>query len=457
MSAATTGGGRPLRRDWWPRLSRRGWAFFVIGVALVAGALLFSRREFLFISFVLLSVPIVALCYVVMRGARVHVTRLFAPGIVSAGGEAVVSLTVRNIGRRASFGARWRDQAAAGIQVPHDALLPSLGRHRPGASGGDDTARLEYTLRPRRRGVYDIGPLVLGMVDPFGLAYAERPVGEPHDLVVTPRVSVLPDQGRALSSGTGALHELLRHTNPNSDELIAREYRPGDALRRVHWAATAKRDELMVRQEEQRSNPEARIILDTTLSGASAAELTAVRQRRGRLDTAVELALEAVASIAMHLLAAGFRLDLVETGPSQLGPGLSSGEQGRGGLRGDAPSTFRAPGGDRALLEGLANLQLPAPMIRATEEESAGSVLRNSSAHLPTFAVLIDIDEQEAAELAALRPFCGPAVAFLLGTVTRDADERLTAAGWHCIELRNPEQLPDAWVEAQKGRVSDVA
>lgn len=456
MSAGTAGGGVRRSRDWWPRLSRRGWAFLIIGVSLVAGAALFSRREFLFVAFVLIAVPLVALCYVVVRGARVSVTRQFAPGIVSAGGEAVVSLTVRNIGRRASFGARWRDQADAGIQVPHDALLPALGRYRPGP-GGDDTARLEYTLRPRRRGVYDIGPLVLGMVDPFGLSYAERPVGEPHDLIVTPRVSPLPDRGRTLSSGTGALHELLRHTNPNSDELIAREYRPGDPLRRVHWAATAKRDELMVRQEEQRSNPEARIILDTTLSGASAADRAALRQRHGRLDTAVELALEAVASIGMHLLAAGFRLDLVETGPGQLSSGQPNGEHGRGGLRGDAPSSFRAPGGDRALLEGLANLQLPAPELRATEEESSGNLLRNSGAHLPALAVLIDIDVQEAAELAAFRPYCEPAVAFLLGTVKRDAAELLVDAGWHCVELRSAEHLPEAWAEAQKGRVQDVA
>ncbi|PPL18999.1 DUF58 domain-containing protein [Microterricola pindariensis] len=457
MSAGSANGGLLPRRDWWPRLSRRGWAFLIVGVSLVAGALLFSRREFLFIAFVLIAVPIVALCYVALRGARVHVTRVFAPGIVAAGGEAVVSLTVRNIGRRASFGARWRDQADDGIQVPDGALLPALGRYQPGQGGGEDTARLEYTLRPRRRGVYDIGPLVLGMVDPFGLAYAERPVGEPHDLIVTPRVSALPDRGRSLSSGTGAVHELLRHTNPNSDELIAREYRPGDPLRRVHWAATAKRDELMVRQEEQRSNPEARIIVDTTLSGASAAERTGVRQRYGRLDAAVELGMEAVASIGTHLLAAGFRLDVVETGPSQLAPGQPGGESGRGGLRGDAPSSFRAPGGDRGLLEGLANLQVPSPGLRATEEQSAGSVLRNSSAHLPALAVLIDIDDRETEELAALRPYCEPAVAFVLNTMRRSAIERLVDAGWHCIELRGPEQLPDAWAEAQRGRVQDVA
>lgn len=427
----------------------------IVGLLLFLSALAFNRRELLFVAFVLIVVPAIALAYVQTRGARVHVTRSFAPGIVTAGGEAVVSLLVRNLAARSSYGARWRDQAASGIIVPEDSLLPALGRYQAGADGGDDTARLEYTLHPRRRGIYDVGPLVLGMSDPFGLAFAERPVGEPHELIVTPRVTVLGGRGRALSSGTGALHELLRHTNPNSDELIAREYRPGDPLRRVHWAATAKRDELMVRQEEQRSNPEARIILDTTLSGASIPERSSLADRHGRLDSAVELALETVASVALHLLGAGFRLDVVETGPSQLAPAA---EQARGGLRGDAPSSFRTPGGDRALLEGLANMQFPWPIPRLEPgEESAGSVLRHSSAHLLAFAVLITIDDDEAAELAALRPYCEPAVAIVLDTMKKSAVEQLIDAGWQCIELRSAKYLSEAWVEAERGRVNDVA
>lgn len=443
------------RREGWPRLTVRGWALFIVGLTLLLTALLSNRREMLFIAFVLIVVPLLALAYVTTRGARVHVARSFAPGIVSAGGEAVVSLLVRNLAGRSSYGARWRDQAAAGILVPEDSLLPALGRYQPGADGGDDTAKLEYTLRPRRRGVYAVGPLVLGMSDPFGLAFAERPVGEPHELIVTPRVTALGGKGRALSSGNGALHELLRHTNPNSDELIAREYRPGDPLRRVHWAATAKRDELMVRQEEQRSNPEARIIIDTTLSGGSIPERSSLAEGHGRLDMAVELALETVASVALQLLSAGFRLDLVETGPSQL---ASAAEQNRGGLHGDTPSSFRTPGGDRALLEGLANLQFPQPIPRLElGEERATTALRQAGTQLPAFAVLISLDESEAAELASLRSSFEPAVAIVLDTMHKSSVDRLVDAGWQCIALRSPKYIAEAWAEAERGRVNDVA
>ena len=39
-------------------------------------------------------------------------------------------------------------------------------------------------------------------------------------------------------------------------------YLPGDAMKRLHWKATAHRGQLMVRQEEQQINPRAGVFLD---------------------------------------------------------------------------------------------------------------------------------------------------------------------------------------------------
>ena len=433
------------QRLWWPRPTLRGWVFLGAGAALFLYGLFLERRDALFVACFLLAIPLVAMGYVLVRRMRVHVTRSFSPVIVPAGGEAVVSLVVQNLSLRPSYGARWRDQAEKGITVPDSSLMPSLGRY--GRPDEGDTARLEYTLTPRRRGVYGIGPLVLDRADPFGLASGEQTAGVPHDLVVTPRVTPLPGNALSLTSGDGTMHELLRHTNPNSDELIAREYRPGDPLRRMNWPATARHGELMVRQEEQRSNPEARLILDTTRASAGRGVTSAVRQR---LAAAFELELEMAASIGIHLLDAGFGLDVIETGSSQLSP---ASDRVRGGLRGDTPTAFRLPAGDRDLLEGLANLDLPEGTDnRDTLPESPGSALRNSNARLPTFAVLIDVDAREAREIAALRPYCEPAVAFVVDTVSAAAIETLEDAGWRCVPLRNPRGIPQAWEQTDLRR-----
>jgi hypothetical protein len=157
----------------------------------------------------------------------------------------------------------------------------------------------------------------------------------------------------------------------------------------------------------------------------------------------------------MHLLDANFRLQVIELGGSQLAPGLA---QTRGGLRGDAPSSFRTPGGDRLLLEGLANL---VPVTRADPESERGNrprgAARGPNGQVPAFAVLVDIDDEDAQDLAALRGHYEPAVAFVLDTVVHRAVDTLQDAGWHCIPVRRERDIPEAWsqVRREKGAAHD--
>jgi uncharacterized protein (DUF58 family) len=447
---------RRTRPVWFPRLTLRGGIFLASGGALFLNALVINRRDLLFVACLLLAVPVVAMIYVTVRPAKLDITRTFRPPIVAAGGDTVVSLHIRNRSLRPVYGTRWRDTASAGIRVPSSTQLPALDPYEGGPEGGADTAILEYTISPRQRGLYDVGPLMLGRFDPFGLAFSERLSGIGHDLVVTPRVTPLPGSADALIRGDGSVHELLRHVNPNSDELIAREYRPGDPLRRVNWPATARHGEIMVRQEEQRSNPEALLILDTTLAGMPAFSASRAGDRINRHDQAFELAVEIAASVGMHLLDGNFRLQVIELGASQLAPGSA---QTRGGLHGDAPSSFRAPGGDRLLLEGLANL---VPVERADPETDRRNrprgAARGVSGQVPAFAVLVDIDDEDATDLAALRGHYEPAIAFVLDTVTHRPVETLQDAGWHCIRVRTARDIPDAWsgVQPERGALDDA-
>ncbi|MGO4691841.1 DUF58 domain-containing protein [Glaciibacter sp. 2TAF33] len=448
---------RRSRPVWFPRLTLRGGIFLATGGALFLNALVIDRRDLLFVACLLLAVPVVALVYVTVRPAKLDISRTFRPPIVPAGGDTVVSLHVRNRSLRPVYGTRWRDTGSAGIRVPASMQLPALDRYEGGPEGGADTAILEYTITPRQRGVYDVGPLMLGRFDPFGLALSERVAGIAHDLVVTPRVTPLPGSGEALIRGDGSVHELLRHVNPNSDELIAREYRPGDSLRRVNWPATARHGEIMVRQEEQRSNPEALLIIDTTLTGAPTSGAGRAGDRTNHHDQAFELAVEVAASVGVHLLDENFRLQVIELGASQLAPGAA---QTRGGLHGDANSTFRAPGGDRLLLEGLANL---VPVERADLDAARAMLPRGAARGLngqvPAFAVLVDLDEEDATDLAALRGHYQPAVVFALDTMAHRPVEILQDAGWHCIAVRTPRDIPDAWnqVQRERGAVHDPA
>ena len=427
---------RSVRVSAWPRLTRRGGTLVIVGVLLLAVSLWFDLRDILLLAFVGIAMPAAAAVFVVVRTPRLAVTRAFAPPVVPAGGWTRVSLIVKNRGRRTFDGAHWRDTVPDGLKGPPEAILPAIGPYEGVLPSGDDTVRLEYRLRMPRRGVASIGPLHIGITDPFGLARIEREVGTGHEIVVTPRVTALDAALGSAASMDGVVHGLQRRTHPNSDELIAREYRYGDPLRRVNWAATARRGELMVREEEQRGDPEARILLDTTLSGRPRASGLRREHDEGP-NFGFELAIEIAASIGVHLLERGFRVRCTQVADPERA--VIPGAAYDGG--------YRMPGGDRTLLEDLARLDEPArlPAHGAPETVPSEARQRAREARAPGFAVLVDPDEQDARNLVALRPMFEPAVVFAAEGVSRHVLDLLEEADWRVTRVRRPAEIGDAW------------
>ena len=427
---------RTSRAATWPRLTGRGGALVVVGSALLAVSLWFDLRDILLLAFVGIAMPLVAALFVQLRPPRLAVTRRFAPPVVGAGDATRVSLTVQNRGRRTFDGAHWRDGVPEPLVAPAEAVLPAVGPYEGVLPSGDDTVRLEYRLRMPRRGVYQIGPLRIGTTDPFGLARIDRDVGTGHEVVVTPRVTPLDAALGSAASVEGVLHGLQRRSHPNSDELIAREYRYGDPLRRVNWAATARRGELMVREEEQRGDPEARIILDTTLAGRP--RVSSLRREGDEgVHFGFELGVEVTASIGVHLLERGFRVRCDRLADPE-----------RGAVSTASAGGYRMPGGDRLLLEDLARLDDPrgaAGHDPASPEGHGGATPRAREARMPGFAVLVDPDERDARTLVALRPTFEPAVAFVTEGVSGRVVDALEHADWRVVRVRRAAEIGAAW------------
>lgn len=442
MPAATARRARTM-----PRLTRRGAALVAVGAALVAICLWFDLRDVLLLAFVAVAMPLVALAYTALRLPRLAVTRTFAPPSATAGSSTRVRLVVQNRSRRTFDGARWRDEVPHELLGPGDAVLPAVGPWERLMPSGDDTVRLEYLLRTPRRGAYPIGPLRIAIGDPFGLARMERTIGTPREFVVTPRVTALGRLLPATASVDGAMRGLQRLTHPNSDELIAREYRYGDPLRRVNWAATARRGELMVREEEQRGDPEARLLLDTTLAGRPEG---ARRHDDGPIFE-FELAVEVAASLGVHLIEHGHRLRFES---------LEGGDPGA--LADAAVGEYRSPGGAAMLLDALARVQPPKParavarvriahgeaVVRGGNGEAA--VARGRDARMPGFAVLVQPDDAGVAALVAMRRSFAPAVAVVLPPVSQRHVDQLEHADWRVLRVRRAADLVDAW-ESRRG------
>lgn len=153
-----------------------------------------------------------------------------------------------------------------------------------------------------RRGEFAIGPAAVHLRCPLGLFGASREVGAPAPLVVYPAIEPLPPTlpqsgtSRAPSAHGGGLREAGEGGLP----LGVREYRPGDALRRVHWPTTARRGRLSILEHERQVARGVAVFLD--LSRATLRGLG----RQSTLEVAVRLA----AAVSAAYLTQGDRVAL---------------------------------------------------------------------------------------------------------------------------------------------------
>jgi uncharacterized protein (DUF58 family) len=235
----------------------------VLGAAAIPLAYWLGRRELLYLASFLLLLPLVALAFVRWRRLRMSVRRTFAPPVVGAGHPIVAHLDIENLAASPTMEVTWRDTVPwrpySTVPAPLGALKPRGARF----AGRGNGARVQYEVVPPLRGAFEIGPMLVDFVDPFGLAAGAAIAGESHALIVMPDVVALPDNTVSIAADEGPTRTLQRRAFGGEDDHVTREYRRGDALRRVHWRASAHHGELMVRQEEQRSHAEARIVLDT--------------------------------------------------------------------------------------------------------------------------------------------------------------------------------------------------
>lgn len=437
-------------RQWGPaaisafgvRLTRRGWWF--AGTSLVAfiGAYAGGRQELLYVGCLLLALPIASVVVVRMRRPRLAATRVFSPHILEAGTTTAVTVAVRNTAAARSLRAFWWDIVPWHPGFTTESELPELEPRGPRYR--KNIVSVGYDLRPPRRGTFAIGPLHIQVVDAFGLATISVDVGEPQPIIVTPEVIALADTGLSIPAGDGESRLVQRRATGDEDDVMTREYRSGDAMRRVHWRASARHGDLMVRQEEQRSFPQARIIVDTrrdSYDDCSSDALDDVAE-----SAAFEWVVRMLASVAVHLRRSGFLITIDETGPPQLAA------IGRG---------RRRTWGDEEFLAQLASLGLTVASTPNLDWEHAS--------HGPLFA-LVGAPEPELIDrmLAQRRP--GElAVAFLvtsnsaidaidrsfgLTPAASSTAERFTDAGWLVVPVRPGDDHAAAWeaVVVETGR-----
>ena len=392
------------------RLTTRGKVFGAVGVLLIVIAYAGGNRLILLAGALLVGLVGVAAGLARFRSMRLAISRTFWPSPVAATTPVSVAIDTTNLASIRSAPLYWNDtlpwRPLATDPVRLDPLESTSGR------AADRRAKLSYTLQPPRRGVFGIGPLQVAYSDPFGLAVGFMSIGGTSELIVTPFVTELPLNGLWLEAPDGSARLVQATGVGNADDLMTREYRRGDALRRVHWRASARHGELMVRQEEQRAYPEATIVLDTRL--ASYHDRLEQTAGRGASSTwfseSFEWGVSMFASLGVHLHRAGFVVHVLESATSQAIE--LADDEARMGRESD-------------FLLSLAGIRLLSEYGRPADV---------SPAEGPVFAIVAEPDADTVKWLTAIkRPF-ELGVVFVVGAL-RDIATPLEEAGWKVVPV----------------------
>ncbi|MFI1399106.1 DUF58 domain-containing protein [Streptomyces sp. NPDC020681] len=416
-------------------LTTRGRSFLAAGVAAAVCAYVLGQGDLLRVGLLLAVLPLVCVAVLYRTRYRVAGSRRLSPSRVPAGSEARVHLRMDNVSRLPTGLLMLQDH------VPYVlGPRPRFVLDRVEAGGRREVS---YRVRSDLRGRYPLGPLQLRLSDPFGLCELTRSFSAFDTLTVIPRTEALPPvrlAGEAAGYGDGRQRSLAL---AGDDDVIPRNYRYGDDLRRVHWRSTARYGELMVRREEQPQRARCTVLLDTRRTAY---------QGSGP-DSAFEWAVSGAASALVHMLERGFAVRLLtDTGSSVPGEGAD----------GFAGSTQESADSAGLMMDTLA----------VVDHSDGGGlspsydVLRGGNEGL-LVAFFGDLDEEQAGLAARMRQRSGAAVAFVLdsetwvtgGAVPGAVEDRLRLlreAGWTALAVPPATPMSTLWQQAGRDRTEST-
>jgi uncharacterized protein (DUF58 family) len=264
------------------RATREGRRFILASVLIAAAALNTGNNLIylilaLMLSLVLLSLVILKVTLSGLSLGAASVSPIFA------GEEASFSLTVSN---------RKRHIHSYSVSVLSESMT-SLAYFPVVPAQGRTTKEVKIVFK--RRGLYGRRNFTARSGFPFILFVGEREMEVRGAVLVYP---ALRDVGNIASDGWGTEEgDAVRSAGAGEEIHSIREFRQGDDLRRIHWKASAKVADLMVKEYAEHELRRTTIIIDNLRRGV----LLENKADREVFEKAVSLA----ASLARHFIDRG--------------------------------------------------------------------------------------------------------------------------------------------------------
>lgn len=262
------------------RPTRAGLGLLITAFACLTAGRVLGLLELFVLGAMAMVALLLAGVYTASTRLDLGVGRTATPSRLRAGAPARIDLLLQNRGRRPTplISAHDSVQGSRGASL---LLAPIPGR-------GD--ARIAYRLPTSRRGELQVGPLDLTIGDPLGLTQAKLRAAEVTTLMVHAQLMDLRPLVAIAGHDPTADQQPQRSLAVSGDEFFAlRPYVYGDELKRVNWRASARLDDLVVRQEERPNTGRVTVVLDR------------------RREAYTEPGFERAVSAALSALYAGFR------------------------------------------------------------------------------------------------------------------------------------------------------
>lgn len=409
----------------WP-LTLRGTGALALALVCFVFAGQLGISELVYFGLLLLAVLGASLLSLYITRRADAINRTLSGEVASV---ARTSTVVVRVGVRTALPTppgRWTDTLPRTLSGEAAGVFPALGS---GLRGDERTVELSYPVTGVHRGVQPIGPLRITSTDPFGLARRRHVLGMKTPITVVPTLIDLPAINSYAGASGGILHTTTNQLGQGADNLIARPYVSGDSMRRIHWRATAHRDELMVRQEEQESTPEATVVLDLGVL-----RYTGDAMRAPGLDPGFETAVSMCVSAAARLSREGYTVEVIDSDGTPLIDPLDGGDASEVDAMLSSFASVVARRDDHlARLPGLFSGVVTGPLVVITGR----------------------LDEADAAALAPLTHHSSLPLLFAVAPVG-DALDRAHDAGWHCAQIDPDADLAAAWGAVADRGVSSV-
>lgn len=273
-------------------LTTRGRCLVAGGLAAIVCAYLLDERDLLRVGVLAVALPLVALVAVFGRRTRLTAERRATPNRLYPGSAGAVELRISNAGMGRSRALLVSESPTEGLADGVRCVLPPLPSRA--------SAVVRYRLHATRRGRFTIGDVSVRIGDPFGLCTLHQILPSSTDVLVVPLVTPL--SGLPILSGRlSAAGDSAGSSSAGGDpDVRVRPYATGDDIRTIHWRASARRDDVVVRVRQPVSHGSATVVVDHR-AGA----------HRGQSpDSSLEQAISLAASLGIHVLSGDYQLHL---------------------------------------------------------------------------------------------------------------------------------------------------